>query len=122
VIRLGPVATVRYAGADPLWDGCHDFSPLSPREAARPAKVIMAGPREDDVGKFGTLMSRLGPGMVRGSAAEWLRASGQGGILDLAMQLQDSGEARRLAALDVHEAFGYLWPRLRTLQDARVPG
>jgi tRNA(Arg) A34 adenosine deaminase TadA len=122
VIRLGPVATVRYAGADPLWDGCHDFSPLSPREAARSAKVIMAGPRDDDIGVFGTLMSRLGPGLVRGAAAEWLRASGQGGILDLAVQLQASGEARRLAALDVQEAFGYLWPRLRSLRAAKVPG
>ncbi len=121
-IRLGPVAAVRYAGADPLWKGCHDFSPLSPREAARPAKVIMIGPREDDVGLFGTLMSRLGPGLVSGSAAEWLRASGQAGLLDLAMQLRDEGEARRLAALDVQEAFGYLWPRLRSLQDAEVLG
>jgi tRNA(Arg) A34 adenosine deaminase TadA len=119
-IRLGPVATVRYAGADPLWDGCHDFSPLSPREAARPAKVAMAGPRDDDVGTFGTLISRLGPGLVQAAAAEWLRASGQGAILDLAIQLQEGGEARRLAALDVREAFGYLWPRLRELQDAQV--
>ncbi len=118
VIRLGPVGTVRYAGADPLWDGCHDFSPLSPREAARPGKVLMAGPRADDIGVFGTLMSRLGPGLVRSSAAEWLRASGQGGILDLAVQLQASGEAQRLAALDVQEAFGYLRPRLRELLDA----
>jgi tRNA(adenine34) deaminase len=120
VIRLGPVGTVRYAGADPLWDGCHDFSPLSPREAARSARVLMAGPRDDDIGVFGTLISRLGPGMVSGAAAEWLRASGQGGILDLAMQLQDSGEARRLAALEVPEAFGYLWPRLRSLKDAQL--
>ncbi len=122
VIRLGPVATVRYAGADPLWDGCHDFSPLSPREAARPAKVLMAGPRDDDIGMFGTLMSRLGPGLVKGSAAEWLRASGQSGILDLAMQLQEGGEAGRLADLDVREAFGYLRPRLRSLQDTQVLG
>jgi tRNA(Arg) A34 adenosine deaminase TadA len=122
VIRLGPVGTVRYAGADPLWDGCHDFSPLSPREASRPGKVTMTGPRDDDIGLFGTLMARLGPGLVRGSAARWLRASGQGGILDLAVQLQESGDARRLAALDVREAFGYLRPRLRSLQGARVLG
>ena len=122
VIRLGPVGIVRYAGADPLWDGCHDFSPLSPREAARSAKVIMAGPRDDDIGVFGTLISRLGPGQVRGAAAEWLRASGQGRILDLALRLQTSGEAGRLAALDVHEAFGYLWPRLRSLRATQVLG
>jgi tRNA(Arg) A34 adenosine deaminase TadA len=122
VIRLGPVGTVRYAGADPLWDGCHDFSPLSPREAARSTKVIMEGPRDDDIGVFGTLMSRLGPGLVRGAAAEWLRASGQGGILDLAVRLQASGEARRLAGLDVQEAFGYLWPRLRSRREAQALG
>jgi tRNA(Arg) A34 adenosine deaminase TadA len=121
-IRLGPVATVRYAGADPLWDGCHDFSPLSPREANRPAKVTMVGPRNDDIGVFATLMSRLGPGSVKGLAAEWLRASGQGVLLDLALQLQGSGEARRLADLEVNEAFGYLWPCLRSLRDARVLG
>jgi tRNA(Arg) A34 adenosine deaminase TadA len=122
VIRLGPVGTVRYAGADPLWDGCHDFSPLSPREASRPGKVTMVGPRDDDIGLFGTLMSQLGLGLVRGSAARALRASGQGGILDLAVQLRESGDARRLAALDVREAFGYLRPRLRSLQGARVLG
>jgi hypothetical protein len=82
----------------------------------------MAGPRDDDIGVFGTLVSRLGPGLVRGAAAERLRASGQGGILDLAVQLQTSGEARRLAVLDVHEAFGYLWPRLRSLRDAQATG
>jgi tRNA(Arg) A34 adenosine deaminase TadA len=122
VIRLGCVGIVRYAGADPLWDGCHDFSPLSLREAARPAKVLMVGPRDDDIGAFGTLMSRLGPGMVRGSAADWLRASGQGGILDLAVQLQEGEEARQLAALEVQEAFGYLQPRLRSLQEAQALG
>jgi tRNA(Arg) A34 adenosine deaminase TadA len=116
-IRLGPIAAVRYAGADPLWTGCHDFSPLSPREAARPAKLTMTGPRQDDIGMFGTLMSRLGPGLVRGAAAECLRASGEGVLLDLAVQLQETGEAQRLAALQVDEAFGYLWPRLRSLPD-----
>jgi tRNA(adenine34) deaminase len=121
-IRLGPVGTVRYAGADALWDGCHDFSPLSPREAARPAKVTMAGPRGDDIGVFATLMSRLGPGMVSGTAAEWLRASGQGVLLDLALDLQQSGETRRLAAMEVDEAFAYLWPRLQSLRHAQVLG
>ena len=117
-IRLGPIAAVRYAGADPLWTGCHDFSPLSPREAARPAKVTMTGPSGGDIGMFATLMSRLGPGSVSGRAAEWLRASGQGFILDLALQLQETGEAQQLAALRVDQAFGYLRPRLRSLRDA----
>jgi tRNA(Arg) A34 adenosine deaminase TadA len=119
-IRLGPVATVRYAGADALWNGCHDFSPLSPREAARPGKVTMVGPRADAIGVFGTLIARLGPGLVSGPAGEWLRASGEGVLLDLAMHLEESGEARRLAALEVDAAFGYLWPRLQSLREARV--
>jgi hypothetical protein len=34
-IRLGPVAAVRFAGADRYWDGCHDFGRLSAREADR---------------------------------------------------------------------------------------
>ena len=117
-IRLGPIAAVRYAGADPLWTGCHDFSPLSPREAARPAKVALTGPRADEIGIFATLMSRLGPGLVRGPAAEWLRASGEGALLDLALQLQESGEAQQLAGFDVAEAFCCLWPRLRSLRGA----
>lgn len=121
-IRLGPVATVRYAGADPLWEGCHDFSPLSPREAARPAKVTMAGPRADEIGVFAALISRFWRGLVGGQAADWLRASAEGGVLlDLAAHLQESGEAQRLAAREVDEAFGYLWPRLRSLGDRR-PG
>jgi tRNA(Arg) A34 adenosine deaminase TadA len=120
VIRLGPVATVRYAGPDPLWDGCHDFSPLSPREARRTPKVTMTGPRDDEVGVFAALTSRLGPGLVRGPAAEWLRAAGQGPILDLARDLQESGEAHRLAAMEVDQAFGYLWPRLAALRDGQV--
>ena len=40
-IRLGPVATVRFAGPDRYWDGCHDFGKLSAREANRtqPARI-----------------------------------------------------------------------------------
>lgn len=76
----------------------------------------------DDIGVFATLISRLGPGSVRGRAAEWLRASGQGVLLDLALDLQENGEARRLAALEVGDAFGYLLPRLRSLRDAQVLG
>jgi len=47
-IRLGPVATVRFAGPDRYWDGCHDFGKLSAREANRtqPARI---GPRRDEI-------------------------------------------------------------------------
>jgi tRNA(adenine34) deaminase len=57
-IRLGPVATVRFAGPDRYWDGCHDFGKLSAREArrAQPARI---GPRRDELGTFATLISRI---------------------------------------------------------------
>jgi tRNA(adenine34) deaminase len=112
-IRFGPVATVRFAGADPLWDGCHDFGPLSPREAARTAKTAYAGPMHDELGTFATLISRFwrrGP-----DAGGFLRAAGEGGILDLVQELEGSGELLLLAAMEVHEAFECLRPRLREI-------
>lgn len=117
-IRLGPVAAVRYAGCDPLWEGCHDFSPLSAREAARVRPAMMAGPRSDEIGVFGRLMSRFGPGLLSGPAADWVRVAGEGPILDLAQHMQESGQLRRLAAMEVDEAFRFLWPRLRELRFA----
>ena len=35
-IRLGPVALVRFAGADPLWDGCHESEGGWPSRHDRP--------------------------------------------------------------------------------------
>ena len=35
-IRMAPVASVRIAGADRLWDGCGDFTSLNPWVARRP--------------------------------------------------------------------------------------
>jgi tRNA(adenine34) deaminase len=115
-IRLSPVAVVRFAGADPIWDGCHDFSPLSPREAAR-TKVPHEGPMPDEVGAFGALISRFGPGMVP-RIEKQLRAAGQGDSVDLAQHLETTGEVARLAAMDVHEAFAHLYPRLKALRKA----
>jgi tRNA(adenine34) deaminase len=115
-IRLGPVAVVRFAGADPLWDGCHDFSPLSPREPAR-RTVRIEGPRADEVGLFGTLISRLGPGL-RPTSESYLRAAGEADTIDLVQRLEASGEVPRMAAMEVREAFEYLWPQLRALRDA----
>jgi tRNA(Arg) A34 adenosine deaminase TadA len=117
-IRLAPVAVVRFAGADPLWDGCHDFSPMSPREAARP-KMRIEGPRADEVGLFGTLISRFGPGLSARTASH-LRAAGEASTIDLVQRLEDSGEVPRLAAMEVREAFEYLWPQLRALRDATI--
>ena len=39
-------------------------------------------------------------------------------MIDLVHELQDSGEAERLAAMDVTEGLGYLWPRLGELAKA----
>ena len=119
-IRLSPVAAVRFAGADPVWDGCHDFSPLSRREAAR-TQVPMAGPRGDEVGRFAALISRLGLGLPPKYEA-WLREAGEQASLDLSKRLEASGEVARLAAMEVGEAFADLWPELRALGDGPGPG
>jgi len=113
-IRLGPIATVRFAGPDRYWDGCHEFGKLSPREArrAQPARI---GPRHDELGVFATLISRFAP-MVRSSSFEAaMRAMGEGPMFDLVHELQDAGEMEELAALEVDEALAYLWPRLQEL-------
>jgi tRNA(Arg) A34 adenosine deaminase TadA len=112
-IRLGPIATVRFAGPDRYWDGCHDFGKLSAREAHRmqPARV---GPRRDELGTFATLVSRFvhhPPGYE-----EALRALGEGPMVDLVYELEGGGEVERLAAMDVVEGLGHLWPRLQELR------
>jgi tRNA(Arg) A34 adenosine deaminase TadA len=114
-IRLAPVAKVRFAGPDRYWDGCHEFGRLSPREAAR-IPYEMEGPLPGELGIFATLISRLGPGLQPHFAAT-LRSMGEGPLVDLAEQLTESGEAVQLATASVAEAFGALWPRLRTLPD-----
>jgi tRNA(Arg) A34 adenosine deaminase TadA len=115
-IRLGPIGTVRFAGADRYWDGCHDFGKLSAREAQRtqPARI---GPRRDELGTFATLVSRFGPTLTPGFEKA-LRVLGEGPMVDLVHELEDRGEAERLAAMEVSEALGYLWPRLQELTEA----
>jgi tRNA(adenine34) deaminase len=119
-VRLGPIATVRFAGADPYWEGCHDFSPLSRREAAR-TKAEMLGPRTDEIGLFGTLISRFGRGRLSPQAEDILRAAGEGDSLDLVQELESGGELPVLADMEVHEAFGYLWPQLTAIRSAQRP-
>jgi tRNA(Arg) A34 adenosine deaminase TadA len=112
-IRLGPIATVRFAGPDIYWDGCHDFAKLSPREAGR-TQAIRVGPCRNELGAFGTLIARFGPD--RSSRFERrLRALGEGPIIALVDDLESTGEKDRLVDMDVDEALGYLWPRLRKL-------
>jgi tRNA(adenine34) deaminase len=110
-IRLGPIATVRFAGRDVYWDGCHDFAKLSPEEASR-TQATRIGPCQNELGVFGNLISRFGPS--RSSRFEGkLRALGEGPIIDLAHELESAGEKDRLIDMEVNEALGYLWPRLR---------
>jgi tRNA(Arg) A34 adenosine deaminase TadA len=112
-IRLGPIGTVRFAGPDRYWDGCHDFGKLSAREARRtqPARI---GPRRDELGTFATLISRFGPTLAPGYEKA-LRNLGEGPMVDLVHELEDAGEVERLATMEVNEAFGRLWPRVREL-------
>jgi tRNA(adenine34) deaminase len=114
-IRLGPIATVRFAGPDRYWDGCHDFAKLSAREAHR-TQLDRIGRRRDELGTFATLISRLvhlPPGYE-----EALRALGEGPMADLVHELERGDEMERLAAMDVVEGLGYLWPRLQDLTKA----
>jgi len=112
-IRLGPVAVVRYAGPDRYWDGCHEFGKLSAREA-RKAQPARTGPRRDELGTFATLISRFGPTLTP-AFEEVLRTLGERPMTDLVHELEDGGEVERLAAMEVSEALGYLWPQLQEL-------
>ncbi|MGC8472800.1 MAG: hypothetical protein ACP5PW_00115 [Candidatus Dormibacteria bacterium] len=63
-IRLVSVPTVRFAGSDPLWAGCHDFGKLSPRVASCP-RAELIGPRRDELGVFGAVIARSWPSGAR---------------------------------------------------------
>jgi tRNA(adenine34) deaminase len=117
-IRLGPIAAVRFAGADRYWEGCHQFGRLSAREAQR-TQPGRTGPRHDELGLFATVISRIGPALSPGYE-QALRTLGptDAATVDLVHELTDGGEVERLAALEVDAAFGYLWPRLRGLARA----
>jgi tRNA(Arg) A34 adenosine deaminase TadA len=117
-IRLGPITTVRFAGPDRYWDGCHDFGKLSAREAHR-TQPVRIGPRCDELGTFATLISRLAH--LPPAYEQALRALGEGPMVDLVHELAGGGEVERLAAMDVVEGLGYLWPRLRELTRSPSP-
>jgi tRNA(Arg) A34 adenosine deaminase TadA len=111
-IRMAPVAQVRIAGADRLWDGCGDFTSLNPWVARRP-QVPTEGPRLDELGTFAVLMSRLGLGVVE-QFAQVLVEHGEGPILALADDLQRGSEIEQLKAMPVEIALSHLWDRLPT--------
>jgi tRNA(adenine34) deaminase len=114
-IRLGPIRSVRFAGSDRYWDGCHDFGKLSAWEAQR-TQPARTGPRRDELGTFATLISRFAH--LPPAYENALRALGEGPAVDLVHELQDDGEVERLAAMEVGEALGYLWPQLQELTKA----
>lgn len=109
-IRLSRVSTVRFAGRDVYWDGCHEFGKLSEREAGR-TQPTRIGPFRNELGVFGTLIARLGPDRSH-HFEQRLRILGDGPIIALVDELERDGERDHLAGLEITEALGYLWPRL----------
>src|SRR5690606_22707080 len=109
-IRMGPIATVRVAGADPLWDGTHDFSPLNSWVARRQA-VPVTRPLPGRVGSFGTLVARMSP-FFQDVVDQGLRDRGEGPLLDLKDELVASGEREALCSRAVEDALEQLWDRL----------
>jgi tRNA(Arg) A34 adenosine deaminase TadA len=112
-IRMAPIAVVRIAGADPLWDGCGDFTSLAPWLARR-SPVPTEGPRSDEVGVFGVLLSRFGLGLIP-AVEEALRELGDGDIIDCARRLESAGRSSALATRDVGDAFAEIWSDLHAL-------
>jgi tRNA(Arg) A34 adenosine deaminase TadA len=116
-IRLARIGTVRYAGHDAYWDGYDDFAKLADREGWRRRSVARIGPRGDELGVFGLLISRVrrgNPRLVDGFDGE-LRALGEGPVLDLAYDLEDHGELDHLLSMEVDQAVAAVWPRLQPL-------
>jgi hypothetical protein len=118
-IRFARIGTVRFAGHDVYWDGYHDFGKLAVRERARQRRPVgRLGPRDDELGVFGLLMSRFRLGNPRLGDADFeaaLWAMGEGPVLDLAYQIEDSGELQVLMVKEVDQALTALWPRLQAL-------
>ena len=115
-IRMAPVAHVRVAGADPLWDGAGGFSQLN-SWLGRRADVPVEGPRRDTVGVFGTLLARLGSGFLV-HIIDGLRERGEGPLLDLAQQLDADGTVDGLRGGTVAGAYTTLLPELRQVARA----
>jgi hypothetical protein len=123
-IRLARIGTVRFAGHDAYWDGYHDFARLAHREARRGRMAARIGPRGDELGVFGLLISRFrmgNPRLVDGFDGA-LRALGEGPVLDAAYELEDGGELDRLMAMEVDQALAAVWPRLQGLLQEEAKG
>jgi tRNA(adenine34) deaminase len=117
-IRLARIGIVRFAGHDAYWDGYHDFARLSVREGQRKRRTERFGPLEDELGVFGLLIARFRLGNPRLSSDGFetaLVALGEAPVLDLAYQIEDSGELRRLMAMEVDQVLAAVWSRLQAL-------
>ena len=109
-IRQAPIGSVRVGGADAIWDGCADFSSLSPWVARRPP-VPTTGPRRDELGVFATVLSRFGPGLFDDYEAA-LRARGEGDLVDFVVDLESTGWCERARTRTVDWAIADLWSDL----------
>lgn len=116
VIRLAPIRRVRFAGRDPLWDGCDDLTGLNPWVARRPP-VPREGPLPGEVGLFASLMARFGLGLAP-HVAVGLRDQGEGPLLDLVDDLTWRAEVDDLRTRTVEDALSRLWPALSSVRVA----
>ena len=116
-IRLSRIAAVRFAGHDRYWDGYHDFAKFHAREVQRPKPAERIGPRADEIGVFGLLISRfrLGNPRLASGFEEVLRSLGEGPVLDVAFALEDRGELESLLTMEVEQALASVWPDLADL-------
>jgi tRNA(Arg) A34 adenosine deaminase TadA len=118
-IRLARIGTVRFAGHDAYWDGYHDFAKLAAREGQRARRAAQRrGPRDDELGVFGLLISRFRLGNPRLSTDGFeaaLRALGEAPVLDLAFQIEDDGELQHLMTMEVDQVLAAVWSRLQEL-------
>jgi tRNA(Arg) A34 adenosine deaminase TadA len=116
-IRLSRIGTVRFAGHDRYWDGYHDFAKFHAREVQRPKPAERIGPRADEIGVFGLLISRfrLGNPRLVGGFEQVLRSLGEGPVLDAAFALEDRGELESLLTMEVEQALASVWPDLADL-------
>jgi hypothetical protein len=70
-----------------------------------------------EVGVFALLISRFrlgNPRLADGFDAV-LRELGEGPVLDLAYELEDSGDLDRLMTMEVDQVLASVWPRLQPL-------
>jgi tRNA(Arg) A34 adenosine deaminase TadA len=114
-IILCAVPRVRYAAADPVWDGMHDWFASLPRAATRrPERECLGGP----IGAFGHVLhlSWLALWIPDSDAVELHRAVAPKHLV-LARELVEASDLPEIAAAGrpVTDALAALWPDLLAL-------